>query len=422
MKWPFKRSTAEHEKPARGIQGATIRVRSDSDRFRSRAWSEKETEQHTLYCELYENSIAGSVICTETDDIFAQGWALQGEKPEDVARVREYLTAVHFEQEVRKLAVESKIYGFGFAEVGTVGARHILVAHSSLNIVPEMDEDGWLDALVQIGRNGKVLARWGPKEGVTLALRPSAATPGLGRSELAQAAESVVDYENVRKANMAMIERMGFPTYDIEFTDDQGIVAPEVLEGELGDVGPGSVFSGIGRHINQLNTAGVTQVQTYAEVALQAVAASMQVPRAMVGLADNSEATARVTLSKYYNRIAAEQQIIAQTMQERYLDIWVLPDLGIPKGSVQMMFNNPDPEAQLKKAQLLQIITSLDPADPEYLLSVEEQAELWGKHPSKGEYDADKLRQEIIDRIARHIAGDQGQEQEQDPAEGGAEE
>ena len=53
---------------------------------------------------------------------------------------------------------------------------------------------------------------------------------------------------------------------------------------------------------------------------------------------------------------------------------------------------------------------------------MEEQAELWGKHPSKGEYDADKLRQEIIDRIARHIAGDQGQEQEQDPAEGGAEE
>lgn len=29
----------------------------------------------------------------------------------------------------------------------------------------------------------------------------------------------------------------------------------------------------------------------------------MQVPRAMVGLSDNSEATAKVNLTKYYNRI-----------------------------------------------------------------------------------------------------------------------
>ena len=407
MEWPFRRTKTDHEKPAREIRGATIRVRSDGDRFRSRTYSEKELEQHAFYYDLYENSIAGAIISTEVDDLFAQGWALQGEDADQVAKVREYLTATHFETELRKLATESKICGFGFAEIPSAGPRHILVAHSSLNIVPETDDDGWLDKLVQIGKHDKVLAEWGPREGITISLRPSASVPGLGRSELAQAAESIIDYENVRKANMAMIERMGYPTYDIEFTDENGIVASDVLEGEVGDIGPGSIFSGIGRKLNTLNASGIPQVQVYAETALQAVAASMQVPRSMVGLADNSEATAKVTQSKYYNRIAAEQQIMAQTVQERYLDIWVLPDLGIPKGAVQIMFNNPDPDSQLKKAQLLQIITSLDPADPEYLLSVEEQAELWGKHPSKGEYDQDKLRQEIIDRIARHISGTQ---------------
>jgi hypothetical protein len=421
MGWPFSKKQTEHEKPARGVRGATIRVRAESDRFRSRTYSEKEAEQHAFFGELYDTSIAGSIINTETDDIFAQGWALQGEKPEDVARVREYLTAVHFETEVRKMTIESKVHGFGFAEIGTIGSRHVLVAHSTLNIVPQMDDDGWLDALVQLGRNGKILASWGPAEGITLALRPSASVPGLGRSELAQAAESIIDYENVRKANMAMVERMGFPTYDIEFTDDQGIVSADVLEGELGDVGPGSVFSGIGRKINTLNASGVPQVQTYAETALQAVAAAMQVPRAMVGLADNSEATAKVTLSKYYNRIAAEQQIIAQTMQEKYLDIWVLPDLGIPKGSVQIIFNNPDPDAQLKKAQLLQIITALDPTDPEYLLSVEEQAEIWGKHPKKGEYDADKFQDMLMQRVARHIADIQGAPASEDQPQEGTE-
>ena len=162
--------------------------------------------------------------------------------------------------------------------------------------------------------------------------------------------------------------------------------------------------NGLGAKINTLNAQGVTQVATYAETALQGIAVAMQVPRAMVGLSDNSEATAKVTLSKYYNRIAAEQLIIATTMQSRYIDRYVLPDLGIKAGAVQLIFNSPDPDAQLKKAQLIQAIASLDPTDPEFLLSVEEMAEIWGKHPTPGEYDNAKIKDEILDGMMHHIA------------------
>ena len=411
MKWPFSRSktAAEHEAPAKNIKGATIRVRAQQDRFASRAEIDLEFAAHQEYNRIYEGSIAGSIIDTEADDLFAQGWALQGEQPEEVASVREYLTAIGFEQEVKKMAVQSKVYGFAFAEVGTVGSRHVLVAHDTYNILPVMDDRGWLDRIVQYDKDRTELASWTPNEGIILALRPSASTPGTGRSELAQAYETIIDYENIRKANVAMIERMGYPAYEIEYTDADGVTGSEVIEGEVADFGPGSNFAlGLGTKLNTVNTAGVTQVQTYAETALQAISASMQVPRAMVGLSDNSEATAKVTLSKYYNRIAAEQGIIEQVMQARFLDIYVLPDLGIRRGAVQLQFNNPDPEAQLKKAQLLQIITTLDPTDPEYLLSVEEQAEIWGKHPKKGEYDADKIRDELMARVAHHIAQAQG--------------
>ena len=411
MEWPWaKKRTAEHEAPAKGIKGTTVRVKSGpSDRFASRIEVDRELASHQELNRIYEATVAGSIIDTETDDLFAQGWALQGESPDDVARVREYLTATGFEQEVKKMCVQSKVYGFGFAEVGTIGGKHVLVAHDSFNIVPEMDEDGWLDALVQRGKFDKELARWRANEGIILALRPSASTPGTGRSELAQAYEAIVDYENIRKANVAMIERVGYPSFEVEFTDADGISSTNMLEGEIADIAPGSAFAtGLGTKLNTINAQGVTQVQTYAETALQAIAAAMQIPRAMVGLSDNSEATAKVTLSKYYNRIAAEQQIIAQTMQARFLDIYVLPDLGIKRGAVQLQFNNPDPEAQLKKAQLLQVITGLDPTDPEFLLSVEEMAEIWGKHPKAGEYDGDKLRDELMARVARHIAEAQG--------------
>ena len=417
MKWPWSKQTpAQYQAPAKGIRGATVRLQADDSRYRRVPNLTDEHAQHVAFSDLYEQTVAGSILNTEVDDIFAQGWAIQGEDPDDVAKVREYLTAVGFEIEVKKMAVESKIYGYGLAEVGKIGNRHALVAHSSYNIYPTMDDMGWLDGFVQVGKNGNVLTEWTKFEIISLALRPYAGTPELGRSEMAQAYKSIIDYENIREANTAMILRMGYPSYDITFEGADGIVPADLLEGDLADIGPGSsLANGLGAKINTLNAQGVTQVSTYAETALQGIAASMQIPRAMVGLSDNSEATAKVTLGKYYNRIAAEQLIVAQTVQARYLDRYVLPDLGLRPGAVQIIFKSPDPDSQLKKAQLLQVITSLDPTDPEFLLSVEEMAEVWGKHPKAGEYDNAKLRDEIMDRVMHHIAEAQG-----DPSRDGA--
>ena len=420
MKWPsFHKKPSVYEAPAKGIKGATFRVRdSNTTRASGDRYAEKqELDQHKSFMEIYEATIAGSIIDTEADDLFAQGWALNGEDPDEVAKVREYLEAVSFESAVKQMAVEAKIFGFGLAEVGTVGTRHVLVPHTSYNIVPIYDGDGWLDGFVQKGKQDTDLAEWRPNQVVTLALRPSATTPGIGRSQLAQAYSSIINYEDIRKANVEMVLRMGYPAYDVEF-DDDGLAPMNALEGEVADLGPGSVIStALGAKINTLNAQGVVQVQTYAEMALQAVAVAMQVPRSMVGLADNSEATAKVTQAKYFNRISAEQSLIAHTIQADYLEKYVLPDLGIKRGAVQLFFNNPDPEAQLKKAQLLQILTTLDPTDPEFLLSVEEMAEIWGKHPKTGEYDTDKMQDMLLERVARHIADIQGGPSE-DPAGG----
>ena len=412
MKWPLSRKTetvaVAHEPPAKGITGATIRVGAQKD-ARWTAANQAEKALHESWLAFYDQTVAGSIIDSEVDDLFAQGWAVQGEDEDEVARVREYLTAADFVTEVKKLCTESKIYGYGIAEVGKVGSRHVLVAHTSYNIYPVMDDLGWLDGFRQVGANDAVLAEWNRNEVISLALRPNAAHPGTGRSELAQAASAIDDYENIRKANAEMILRMGYPSYEVSFEDTDGVVPSGLIEGEVADLGPGSILaSGLGGKLNTINAQGVTQAAVYAETALQAVAVAMQVPRSMAGLADNSEATARVTTAKYYNRIASEQGIIAQTMGTAYLDRYVLPDLGIKPGTMQIFFNSPDPDAQLKRAQLLQIITSLDPADPEYLLSVEEQAEIWGKHPRRGEYDEAKMKDELFDKVLAHISGIEG--------------
>ena len=410
MKWPsLSKKPTVYEAPAKGTKGATIRVSDKTRATADRFMELEEIKQHEAFFNIYEATIAGSIIDTETDDLFAQGWAINGENPDEVAKVREYLEAIAFEPAIKQMATESKIFGFGIAEVGQLGARHVLVPHATLNIVPRYDGNGWLDKFVQLGKNDIELAEWTPNQVITLALRPSATTPGIGRSELAQAYSAIINYEDIRKANTEMVLRMGYPAYDIEF-DNDGLAPANALNGEVADLGPGSIVStAVGAKINTLNAQGVTQVQTYAEMALQAVAVAMQVPRSMVGLADNSEATAKVTQSKYFNRISAEQALIAHNIQTQYIDRYVLPDLGIKRGAIQLFFNNPDPDAQLKKAQLLQILTALDPTDPEFLLSVEEMAEIWGKHPKAGEYDTDKFQDMLMDKVARHLAEIQGE-------------
>ena len=420
MRWPFSTRQSlpktEYEAPAKGVKGATLRVSTKRQASMDRWAIMQELDQHRAFGEVYETTVAGSIIDTEADDLFAQGWAVQGEDPDEVARVRECLEAVDFETACKQMAVESKVYGFGVAEVGKLGARHVLVPHASLNIVPVHDGDGWLEGFRQMGSNGAVLTEWDRRQVITLALRPSASAPGIGRSELASAYSAIINYEDIRKANCEMVLRMGYPTYEVEFEDGPG--NPGAIEGEIADLAPGSAFAtAMGAKINTLNTQGIAQVGTYAEMGLQGVAVAMQVPRSMVGLSDNSEATAKVTQGKYYNRISAEQKILAHIMQTDYIDRYVLADLGIPQGTVQIIFNNPDPDAQLKKAQLLQVITSLDPTDPEYLLSVEEQAEIWGKHPKAGEYDADKIKDALLERVAQHIAGIQAEPAPQ-PQEG----
>ena len=276
MRWPWTRPEVVHtefEPPAKGIKGATVRLQSDKKKYRSARDildQRQELATHAEYFRLYEGSVAGSVLDTETDDIFAQGWGLLSDDPDAVTRVRDYLITAGWEREVRKMCTESKVFGFGLAEVGTVGSRHVLVAHSSLNIIPKMDADGWPDGFAQYSDN-RLTTEWTAREVISLALRPNAATPGIGLSELMHPYASIIDYENIRQANAEMIMRAGYPMYNVEF-DGDAAPGSQFLEGNVADIGPGSVIeTALGTKLNALNVQGITQVQAYAEMALQAV-------------------------------------------------------------------------------------------------------------------------------------------------------
>ena len=74
MNWPWSKSKpAEYQAPAKGIKGATLRLQADDGRFRHASEVTKEIDQHREFSDLYETTVAGSIINTEVDDLFAQG-------------------------------------------------------------------------------------------------------------------------------------------------------------------------------------------------------------------------------------------------------------------------------------------------------------------------------------------------------------
>lgn len=395
------------EAPATGLKSVSIRA-SDAKRpdFATYTSVRNTINAHIQWENMYATTIAGTLVDAQTNDIFAQGYSLQGDEDSEISSVRDYLEEVDFEKNLRAAASEGRKHAFGVAEIGTTETgKYMPVALSSINMIPKYDDKGWLTGFDQVSLDSthKVLTNLPLNRCMCISLVPLAGDIGL--SQLARCYESIKRHENIADASADMIWSHGFPAYDIEFNPADSVTPaaiPKGIEGVTADLAPGSELStGMGTKINELNTGGIPQIENYGNWTLQEVAVHFGVPRAMLGLVDNSEATANVTSRMYYNRIASEQSYIEREVQHVFMNKYVLPSLGIKAESVKFKFNNPDPASMLDKANYVKTIMSLDPTDPYCLYDKSELAEMLGKHPKKGEYDEDP--QQVIDDLVKHL-------------------
>jgi len=358
----------------------------------------KTLQAHWEWENAYATTVIGPLIDAQTNDLFAQGYNLIGDMEDGddaIAEVQRYLDDMDLEPAMRAMAMETRKHGYGICEVAkTNDGRYKLVPVSSINLMPKRDDKGWLDGFEQIDpkNNDRVQASLSLDQCVHLSFTSSIID--LGISQIARAWQPLKDYCDITKAAVNIIWRHGYPKYDMEITKDENGLTPadipQRIEGVTADLSPGSeLTSGMGMAIKELDKGGVPQVQTYTDFALQQLAVSLGMPRSSLGLTDNSEATAKVTRSMYYNRIEAECGIIARAIQTQYLDTKVLPSLGLRSGDIKIQFNNADPEAQLSKVQYVQALAAIDPMDPYAISSKAEMASILGKHPKKGEYDDD---------------------------------
>ena len=400
---------AAYEAPARGLKSVSVHAAAFKERgaISSIALVRDSIKAHQEWQDAYETTIGGGIVDAETNDLFAQGYAITGtDDNKQAEQVSNYLDKTDFDLALRTIVTQARIHMYGVAEVSKdeIG-RFKMVAVPSVNLVPTYGEDGWLDGFAQYGAFSKKVSALKLSDLVVVNLTPP--TGGqVGVSQIGRNIKSLRNHEDITQASADMIWQHGYPHTEVEFHPEDGAI-PDVnamnhAEGQLAALGPGANFaSAMDTAIKQVDSS-VPQIQAYGDWCLQEIAAGFGIPRAMVGLIDNSEATATVTRRMYLSRIASEQLYIEREVNRHYLDAYVLPALGLKPGSVKLDFNDPDPDAMSTKADLVTKLVAINASTDQPIYSTEELAQMLGKQVKQGEYDDDsevKLK-EVLEHLA----------------------
>jgi hypothetical protein len=132
----------------------------------------------------------------------------------------------------------------------------------------------------------------------------------------------------------------------------------------------------------------------YNNVMVQRVCSAMGVPEEILGLGRGStEATANVRLQAFYDKISALQKSVAKCYSQQLIDRYT----GKP-GLVKLVFNDVSPVDETMKADYVLKIVSINPMDPEFIMSRDEMRNYLGfEEDNSGNNGDEKEESEVIE-------------------------
>lgn len=327
-----------------------------------------------LYNLRQRNGVAANIIDAYEHGIWTNGWKVEAsEGMEDLAeRVTERLQKIHAESALRTMTNDGLAFEYGVAEKAYsqdifTDPRLLLVPRSSHKFILITNRQGTLVAARQFGDDGKVRAELPVEKAVILC--PLGASEGFGRSLLAQAYEPLIWWDKVNRSSADSIYRHGYPVWDVQVAGPDGKLAPlDVMTGAeqvTVDLNPNSeLITNAMSKIAELNSGGVPLVDKYGEWALQQICAVTAIPAEYFGLGGGETGLlAEFKLRIFYDRITSIQHNLEPQIDDQLIDPIALEEGGAP-GDCHFVFNNPNPENDLKKAQFCQMLLQINPLDP----------------------------------------------------------
>lgn len=385
---PAARDYTSDTKRAAGSHIVTITAGAyNRDRALNRRMPMRDIEAHCDWEFLYATTIAGTLIDSEDCDLLSAGYTLQSDNEELRQQIEQDLTDIGYDAAIRAATKEAYKHGYGLIEKAhTASDAPMLVACSSVNLLPHYDNEAKVDEFIQYtGKRGAPTSQEieVPLDRVIqVVLQPSLVD--IGVSQIGRGYDAIIRHRDISKASAEIIWRHGYPKWDVNLGNADGTEAPADIparvEGVTSDLAPGSeITTNPLVNISQLDQGGVPQIDTYGTWALQEVAVAMGLPRTKVGIQEGAEATAKESMRTYYNALYSQCQIIQRLAQRDILDSWLLPLHGAAPGDVRIVYGHPDPGHDLEIASYVSALTRIDPYDAFSIFTKEEIADKLGK-------------------------------------------
>lgn len=179
-----------------------------------------------------------------------------------------------------------------------------------------------------------------------------------------RAYDDIMRHTRVTEAIAALIERHGFSRFHAKVGQEGEVVSQEALSAigsQLEDLKPSNEF--VTCHdveLINIDQMGVQNVSEYSNWSILELATALGVPEEILGLGRGStEATANVRQKVFYDKIATIQKRTAQAINQQIID-----RMTNSPGAVWMVFNDVNPEDELRAAEYVSKVYNIDPISP----------------------------------------------------------
>ena len=361
-------------------------------------WKKQDRDAKTLqgYRNIYERGgpVAAAVDCYP-DGIATNGYRFTGGDAE-IKQVSDRLASFDFPTAVSNLITDAVVLGDGFGEVVRTrsgefhsvqerdGARFRIQIDPSTGQVLRylyLPEDTWDESKA---------TPLDPRDVVHIRLWPKPGSP-YGRSLIARAIDDINRDTDTVSGIAEGTKRHGTPKWDITVGDDDP-AAPDPTKAEIDDVareykdinGKTEFVHSKGIAIEVLDTAGIPGADMLLSASFARLCSAMGTPAELIGgeYKGSTEATAKVRMAQWWNRIRALQPRVA-----RQISMQVVDQITGRPGAVGFVWEDPDPADETDVAEWATKLMQATPLDPFAVLPRKYVQERLGIDPTQYEGD-----------------------------------
>lgn len=358
---PVQDEDAEPKAYTAGVSGA-----QGMDYFAPRERSEEQMRKWRTIQK--QGGIVAEALDSYRLFILSNGYKIVGEDENLVKLVKEADDRIGFGRAMGEAIDEALVMGDAIQELvptrkgDKLGA--ILTLDSS-TIRFKHDMKGRISEYVQevVVDNDKKTVALKPHEVVKLTIFKTAGSV-YGLSLIERAYDEILRDTRTSEGTSTAIERHGNPRHHIMVGTPEKQPPKKVLEDirkEIQELKPQHDYiTNALVKVTELDTQGIPGVEMYNNISIDRLCTALGTPEELLGLGRGStEATAKVRMIAWYDKIAALQQVVARAYNQQVIDRIT----GKP-GAVKIVFNDVNPQDEKDRAEWITALMKANPLDP----------------------------------------------------------